>query len=243
MSDLDRVPPAATDEGKLLRLNLGCGFDLRDGYLNVDFQDYHKPDLVADVRTLETLAEGCAEEILAQDVLEHLERADAAPTLQRWNDLLCDGGTITIRTTDVIGLASLLVERPAPDDQLQLIWSLFGTQAYNGDYHLNGFTESMLRSMLHDAGFAVESMVRTDGWLLDVEAVKRVDLPELDLGPLPLMHFNRFDTATEEPSAVPAAGPIDAAVKKAASLMPTSVSSTLRPAWQKLRTTMVRLRR
>ena len=29
------------------RLNLGCGFDVRPGYLNVDLHAWHKPDLLA----------------------------------------------------------------------------------------------------------------------------------------------------------------------------------------------------
>jgi len=28
------------------RINIGCGFDHRDGYLNVDFQDFHDGDVV-----------------------------------------------------------------------------------------------------------------------------------------------------------------------------------------------------
>ncbi len=54
------------------RLNLGCGWDLREGYLNVDVHDFHKPDLVADVTKLDMLPSGRYREIIAQDVLEHL---------------------------------------------------------------------------------------------------------------------------------------------------------------------------
>jgi len=54
------------------KLNLGCGFDLREGYVNVDFQDFHKPDVVADVRDHGHAPVWLVEEIIARDVLEHL---------------------------------------------------------------------------------------------------------------------------------------------------------------------------
>ena len=58
------------------RLNLGCGYDRREGFLNVDLHAFHDPDLVGDVRSLPALPSGRYTEIVAQDVLEHLERAD-----------------------------------------------------------------------------------------------------------------------------------------------------------------------
>jgi predicted SAM-dependent methyltransferase len=57
-----------------LKLNLGCGFDIRAGYVNIDANDEHHPDLVSDVANLSALADGVAIEALAQDVLEHLPR-------------------------------------------------------------------------------------------------------------------------------------------------------------------------
>ena len=174
------------------RLNLGCGFDHRDGYLNVDFEPAHKPDLLADVRELDGLEAGTYIEILAQDVLEHLTRDSAEPALRRWNQLLDIGGTLTIRTTDVIGLCGMLAHHRDPKHQFELLQNLFGTQAYEGDYHLNGFTESSLRAILHATGFEVVSISRFDGWLLDCEARKPEELGPLELGPLPLMDMPTF---------------------------------------------------
>ena len=37
------------------RVNLGCGYDKRPGYLNVDLHGFHDPDLVGDVRSLPEL--------------------------------------------------------------------------------------------------------------------------------------------------------------------------------------------
>jgi hypothetical protein len=45
----------------------------REGYVNVDFAPHHRPDVAGDVLNL-PIAEGVFEEILAQDVHEHLPR-------------------------------------------------------------------------------------------------------------------------------------------------------------------------
>ena len=158
------------------RLNLGCGFDHRDGYLNVDFQDFHSPDLVADVRDLAMLPDGYYDEIVAQDVLEHLYRHDVGRTLEEWARLLAIGGTLVLRVPDVIGVARLLSVHRSLEMQHTLVQNLFGTQAYTGDYHHVGFTEMTLRAALSDAGFGIQSLVHRDEWLFDAVA-ERLEQP------------------------------------------------------------------
>ncbi len=160
------------------KLNLGCGYDVRKGYLNVDFQDFHKPDMVGDVRDLPTLPSGYFEEVVAQDVLEHLPRLDTPVALAEWNRLLSVGGLLHLRAPNVIGLAELCLapERQSIDDQKMLIQCLFGTQAYNGDWHLTGFTEKLLRYYLEEAGFAVVRIDCKDHWLFEATARKIKDL-------------------------------------------------------------------
>jgi predicted SAM-dependent methyltransferase len=158
------------------RLNLGCGWDKRDGYLNVDLHGFHDPDLVADVRDLAMLADATFDEVVAQDVLEHLARTDGLPALREWARLLVPGGRLVLRVPDLLGLATLLATHTDQDMQETLVTNLFGTQAYNGDFHQNGFTELRLRQHLHDAGFDVAEVTHADGWLFDVVAV-RTDTP------------------------------------------------------------------
>ena len=158
------------------RLNLGCGWDKRDGFLNIDLHGFHEPDLVADVRNLDMLPSGQYDEIVAQDVLEHLTRADGPVALREWARLLRIGGQLVLRLPDLIGLLDTLRASDDPAHQTNMVQCLFGTQAYNGDFHLNGFTEALLRHALHDAGFDVESLVGRDGWLFDVVA-RRVNVP------------------------------------------------------------------
>lgn len=155
-----------------LKINLGCGFDKRAGYLNVDFQEFHKPDLVADVRNLFMLPSDTYEEILAQDVLEHLPRIDIESTLEEWYRLLRVGGVLKLRIPNLIGLLHLLEDKRYAGDQEDLIKCLFGTQAYNGDYHLSGFTGTLIEHYLKEARFAEISLSPKDQWLFEIKAKK-----------------------------------------------------------------------
>lgn len=156
----------------LRKLNVGCGFDRREGYLNVDFQDFHEPDLVADVRDLAVLPGGHFDEVLALDVLEHLPRSDTLSTLREWRRVLADGGRLHLQLPDVMGVAHLLRVRDTASGHEEQLHSLFGTQAYTGDFHLAGFTDLHLIECLAEAGFDHISLERRDYWMITADAYK-----------------------------------------------------------------------
>jgi len=157
-----------------LKLNLGCGFDIRSGYVNVDANDEHHPDLVSDVANLSALADCVASEALAQDVLEHLPRAKASTALREWNRVLQPEGQLIVRVPSVAHLLRLLEDKQHQDvaTQQRLIQCLYGTQGYDGDFHLNGFTEVTLRHDLNEAGFSVLNLRIMDDWMFEVRAKK-----------------------------------------------------------------------
>jgi hypothetical protein len=156
------------------KVNLGCGWDRREGYLNVDFNAFHEPDLVADVTNLTELPSDYYEEVLAIDVLEHIPRMRCVPTLLEWNRILITGGVLRLQVPNIIGLVGLMMDpqRQSVAQQELLCQCLYGTQAYSGDFHFNGFTEVTLHSRLQAAGFAVVQLNVRDHWLFEVEAVK-----------------------------------------------------------------------
>jgi predicted SAM-dependent methyltransferase len=90
------------------KINVGCGYDRREGYLNVDLHAVHGPDLVADVVSMPMLPSGAFDEVLAQDVLEHFERAKTVPALQEWARLLAPGGILHVRVLTLTGMFDLL---------------------------------------------------------------------------------------------------------------------------------------
>jgi predicted SAM-dependent methyltransferase len=156
------------------RLNLGCGWDIKPGYVNVDLHDFGKPDLVADIRHLDLLPSGYYEEIIAQDCLEHMPRCDTQPVIKGWSRLLKMGGILKIRTTSIIDLLDLFKSEQyqSVEGQKQLIHFLFGSQACEGDWHLTGFTKTLMTHYLEEAGLGNIEYQILSGWLLDVTAEK-----------------------------------------------------------------------
>ena len=172
-------PPSDFDaQSAPRRLNLGCGWDHRAGYVNVDFHAYHKPDVVADVRKLGFLPAGHYDEIVAQDVLEHLPRRQTLAVLRHWNRLLRKGGTLELRVPNVVALVDLLKmgEYRDPEKQKEVIHYLFGTQAYTGDFHLTSFTDVLITHYLSAAGFSTQRIAPHAYWLYDVTAEKLSDV-------------------------------------------------------------------
>ena len=156
------------------KLNLGCVFDKRERYLNIDLHQMHKPDIVADVLHLHHLPSAHFTEIVAQDLLEHLPRTATKRALLHWASLLQMGGTLHLRVPNILGVAQLLnkPENSSIEHQERIIQNLFGTQAYTGDFHFTTFTEIILRAYLQQCGFKIDYIDVRDTWLLDVVARK-----------------------------------------------------------------------
>lgn len=157
---------------QLRRLNFGCGYDQRDGYLNVDSDPACQPDVLLVDNDLSVLPKHSFDEVLALDVLEHIPRVQTLGVLLEWADLLVDRGSLVIKTSSIQGVATQLAADPSFREQYGWVHCLFGTQAHPGDFHFTGFTDTTLTVHLLAAGFEVERVWLTDRWLLNAEATK-----------------------------------------------------------------------
>jgi FkbM family methyltransferase len=152
-----------------MKLNLGSGWDNREGYVNVDFAPHHKPDLAADVLNL-PIADGAIEEILAQDVLEHLPRTSTTEALAEWRRVTKADGVARIRVPSLFHAVDLMRSADTLSMHQILLQNLYGTQAYAGDVHLTSFTDRTLADALHSAGYRRVCAELVDHWLWDVTA-------------------------------------------------------------------------
>ena len=77
------------------KLNLGCGGNIKKGWINIDLYS-DGPDIVKmDVRKLE-YPDGFAEEIWAQMVIEHISWKETDDVLKEWYRVLKKGGRILV---------------------------------------------------------------------------------------------------------------------------------------------------
>lgn len=77
------------------KLNLGCGTDIKVGWINLDSAVLPGVDVVHDIAKLPLpFADGMFDEILCHDILEHL---DYIPVLRDLHRIMKKGGMLTIR--------------------------------------------------------------------------------------------------------------------------------------------------
>lgn len=79
-----------------MKLNIGCGEVRRDGWLNIDKYDSGQQDLIGDVEGHIDLPDACADEILLDNVIEHVESIPAA--MREIRRLLKPGARVTLMT-------------------------------------------------------------------------------------------------------------------------------------------------
>lgn len=137
---------------KMLKLNLGCGEDIRSEYVNVDVRELVGVDVVADIRDL-PFEDGSAEEVLLKDVLEHF--ADPACVLEECARVLRDGGEIWVQVPDWEKVSDEEFWKNTPFWRTER--RVCGGQDNEHDQHKSLYTEENLIERMEDAGFvAVE---------------------------------------------------------------------------------------
>lgn len=135
-----------------MKLNVGCGDDVRDGMINVDLRPTGQ--VVADVACL-PFRDRCAD-ILALDILEHFPVMRVGKVLDEWRRV---GTSLEVRVPNIEALSRTIVARPASCDML--IRNLYGGHRWGVDGCLDahhwGWTPATLERDLEIHGFGVES--------------------------------------------------------------------------------------
>jgi predicted SAM-dependent methyltransferase len=166
-----------------MKLNLGCGRDLRPGYVNVDFRPISGVDQYYDLSKFPwPWADGSAEEILMLDFLEHFPYRQTYTILHECWRVLAPGGKLIVQVPDLeqCGRAALMLrphdcnkcgyhfggihlkkeEHGCPEcgqTHMQIaraaVQRLYGGQDYEGNFHHNAFMSEMLVEYLERSGF------------------------------------------------------------------------------------------
>ena len=156
-----------------MRLNLCCGQDIRNGFLNIDVRRLDPRILQLDLERdlLTPFPPESAEEIVAQDCVEHVSWRRVPDLLRDVYRVLRCGGIFVIRVPDLEEIARFTFLNPGYDDFIQISYWIFGGQDYPENTHKAGFTKPSARRLLEDIGFRVLE-VRNEGTNMVVAARK-----------------------------------------------------------------------
>jgi|GEM_PF-569222 len=142
-----------------LKLNLGCGKDIQEGFVNIDLFSENPSVVNMDIRKL-IIKDNSVDLIYANDILEHFSHRETSSILKEWARVLKPNSEIIIRCPNI----RLQIEAYMRGDWDADIASfmIFGGQSNPGDYHCIGFDEKSIRKHLSAAGFEITSYQEHD---------------------------------------------------------------------------------
>lgn len=157
-----------------MKLNLGCGYNRLEGWLNVDNSADSAADSLMEAHDLR-LENSSAGEIKAQQLVEHLGFFKTKYFLSECWRVLKPGGTLTLETPDIEKTFSVFLAGDAAAREAALGW-VYGPETA-GMGHAYCFPKELLLELLAEAGFetraAAEFLFQPHRPALRFEAVKK----------------------------------------------------------------------
>ncbi|MCK4881416.1 MAG: methyltransferase domain-containing protein [Candidatus Omnitrophica bacterium] len=183
-----------------MKLHLGCGTKKLEGWVNIDSVEACQPDLLHDISQPLPYEDQSADEILAEDVLEHFDKYLRFVVFDEWVRVLKVGGTVTLQVPD---FKKILFKyfKFGYDNFVDFIFgeNLWESKAYIGHFgnHKWGYSKNTLPAFVEL--FGVEPItVETKGLNLRLvgEKVRHVTHEELDQIKI-YSHANKFGSGSD----------------------------------------------
>ena len=145
-----------------VKLNLGCGDKILDGYTNVDVASERagkQPDIVCDIRRLEKFPDNYADEILEVHVDEHFWRWEVVEILREWVRVLKPGGKMILECPNLKSACEEFLRDPDKYSQPGLegqrtMWVFYGDPSWSDPLmvHRWAYTPLSLAQVMFEAG-------------------------------------------------------------------------------------------
>lgn len=149
--------------GNELKLNLGCGNILIDGYLNLDILLRKKGTVKHDITRLSFIPDNSVSEIVALDIVEHISPSIIDDVMDEWIRVLKSDGIMVIKVPDLYTQARLYVSGEWDSEKFSK--QILGAYDYGLDAHGHKFAydiHSMTRLMeRHDCRICESQVART----------------------------------------------------------------------------------
>ena len=158
-----------------LRLHIGCGPNIRPGWVNID-RVARAPGVVTDVDpTALPYPDGSVSEVLAEHVFEHFCFAEEERVWREMARVLRPGGTLTIEVPDFEWMCTTFLAARDEWKEFYVVGALdhyaghgraldqrwgilqtmfFGNQNGPGQFHRSAYTDTKIRAIAAQVGFA-----------------------------------------------------------------------------------------
>ncbi len=143
-----------------MKLNLGCGSKIMDGFVNVDMASNHshiQPDVACDITKTLPFEDGVADEIHAYHVVEHFTPFDVPTVLTEWKRVLKTGGLLVIEVPCFDKIMRLFAHKILDGKAIGLDWKywLYGDPRFQDEKMLHRWCYGVdeLGDILYELGF------------------------------------------------------------------------------------------
>jgi ubiquinone/menaquinone biosynthesis C-methylase UbiE len=145
-----------------MKLNLGCGDKILEGFVNVDVVESRagkQPDVICDLHQLTPFEDDSADEIMAIHVVEHFWRWEVVDILKEWTRVLKPGGRMILECPNLVSACQAVLADPenavgpGPEGQRSM-WVLYGDPRWQDPLmvHRWAYTPRSLAMIMHQAG-------------------------------------------------------------------------------------------
>ncbi len=145
-----------------IRLNLGCGDKILNGYTNVDVvqeRSGRQPDVICDIRKLSVFEDNYCDEILAVHVVEHFWRWEVEDVIKEWCRVLKPGGKMILECPNLQSACEEFLKNPEVYSQQgsqgqRTMWVFYGDPQWKDPLmvHRWGYTPLSLSSLMRSCG-------------------------------------------------------------------------------------------
>jgi len=160
-----------------MNINLGCGEDIREGYINIDIRYLPGVDVVADVCAL-PFKYNSVNEIRATDIYEHITYRKSIKLLKSWVSILKYGGLLFIRGPCINRIIQYFLVESLDKGNCDLhriellIDNIFGSQDYPENIHRTIIHPDLMYYYLKQAGIKGIIERQLEGHNINIRAYK-----------------------------------------------------------------------